>query len=389
MRLRVCVPKVEPTVMDAPDVCPYPECDGRYFKNHQQRCDKPLRDTKCSRVNAMRWKCLRCGRTYRVYPKGVSQAHHSDRLKGLATLFYLLGLSYGGVEDALVALECPLSKTSVYRDVQAAGENVRELRQTWLQQQAGKVRIVGGDPTHVRCSGKDVVVGVVVDDERGITLDIVLLENERTETLKTWLLPMLERVGAQVLTTDDANGFKEVADEAGVRHQICRRHVTTNVLTFIAETAQQVWENPPAVPEELTLSLDHLLADLELLEWIMLGHPGHGARLLEELYLRYAHAPAPKKAEHATLWYRMRNHILHLWDNWSRLTCYLTLRHSEGLEINPTNNAAERAIGWAVKDRYRTMRGYKRQPSILNVTSLTAWLLEQRVGYNMSPLFAA
>jgi len=218
MRLRVCIPKVEPTVMDAPDVCPYPDCDGRYFKIHQQHCHKPLRDTKCNQVNALRRGCLRCGRTHRVYPKGVSQAHHSDRLKGLATLFYLLGVSYGGVEDALVALECPLGKTTIYRDVQAAGENVRKLRQAWLQQQAGKVRGVGGDPTHVWCSGKDVVVGVVVDDERGITLDSVLLENEQTETLKTWLLPMLELVGAEVLTSDDADGFKEVADEAGVHH---------------------------------------------------------------------------------------------------------------------------------------------------------------------------
>jgi hypothetical protein len=36
MRLRVCILKVEPDVMDAPDVCPYPDCDGRYFKIHQQ-----------------------------------------------------------------------------------------------------------------------------------------------------------------------------------------------------------------------------------------------------------------------------------------------------------------------------------------------------------------
>jgi len=132
-----------------------------------------------------------------------------------------------------------------------------------------------------------------------------------------------------------------------------------------------------------------LLADLELLEWIMLGNPGHGARLLEEMYLRYAHAPAPQKGERATLWYRMRNRVLHLWNNWQRLTCYLTLRHSQNLEINPTNNASERAIGWAVKERYRTMRGYKRKRSILNVTGLIAWLLDQPAGYDMSPLFAS
>lgn len=389
MRLRVSIPRIEPGVMEAPDVCPYDDCDGRYFKPHQQNCDKSVRDTKYDRVNAMRRECLRCGRTHRVYPKGVSGAHHSDRLKGLSVVLYLLGLSYGAVEDALAALECFLGKTTVWRNVQAAGKKVRELRQAWLQQQAGKVRVVGGDPTHVRCGGEDVVVGVAVDDERGITLDIVLLENERTETLKTWLLPLLELVGAEVLTTDDADGFKEVADEAGVRHQICRRHVTNNVLAFIAEVAKQVWQGPPPVLEELTVSPDQLLVDLELLEWIMLGHPGHGAKLLGEMYLRYAPAPAPKKGERATVWYRMRNRILHLWNNWNRLTCYLTMRHSEGLEINATNNGSERAIGWSVKDRYRMMRGYKRQRSILNVSTLSAWLSEQPLGYDISPLFAA
>jgi hypothetical protein len=85
----------------------------------------------------------------------------------------------------------------------------------------------------------------------------------------------------------------------------------------------------------------------------------------------------------------MRNHILHLWNNWDRLTCYQTLEHTEGLKVDATNNCSERAIGWAVKERYRTMRGYKRERSILNVTGLTAWLIDQPVGYDMSPLLAA
>ena len=149
--------------------------------------------------------------------------------------------------------------------------------------------------------------------------------------------------------------------------------MTNNVLTFIAEVAEQVWEDPPPVLEESTVSASQLLADLEWLEWIMLGHPGHGAKLLEEMYLRYAHAPAPKKGERATVWYRMRNHILHLWNNWDRLTCYLTMRHSEGLEINATNNGSERAIGWSVKDRYRATRP---------TTTPTVWIPVTRRPYN-------
>jgi hypothetical protein len=31
MCLRVNIPQVDPTVMDAPEVCPYEDCDGEYF----------------------------------------------------------------------------------------------------------------------------------------------------------------------------------------------------------------------------------------------------------------------------------------------------------------------------------------------------------------------
>jgi hypothetical protein len=81
--------------------------------------------------------------------------------------------------------------------------------------------------------------------------------------------------------------------------------------------------------------------------------------------------------------------VLHLWNNWKRLTRYRDLKHRKDLDIDATNNAAERAIGWAAEERYRTMRGYKRQESILNVTGLTAWLFDQPAGYELSTLFGS
>jgi len=83
----------------------------------------------------------------------------------------------------------------------------------------------------------------------------------------------------------------------------------------------------------------------------------------------------------------MRNQVLHLWDHWHRLTCYRTLRHRKGWRVDETNNTTERAIGWSVKERFRTMRGYKRLDSILNVTALSGWLTARPAGYDMSPLF--
>jgi hypothetical protein len=70
----------------------------------------------------------------------------------------------------------------------------------------------------------------------------------------------------------------------------------------------------------------------------------------------------------------MRNLFLDRWNLWPRLTFYRTWKDSNGHPIlDGTNNADERAIGWWVKERYRTMRGYKRERSALNVSRLIAY----------------
>jgi hypothetical protein len=65
--------------------------------------------------------CLSCQRTFRVYPRGVSAAQQSSNLKALNVLLYVLGLSYQGVSDLLDALGQPVSKSTAYNNVQAAG----------------------------------------------------------------------------------------------------------------------------------------------------------------------------------------------------------------------------------------------------------------------------
>ena len=57
--------------------------------------------------------------------------------------------------------------------------------------------------------------------------------------------------------------------------------------------------------------------------------------------------------------------------------------------VPETSNTKEQVIGWTIKERYRTMRGYKRGESILHVGMLTAWLREAPGGRDMSALFAS
>jgi hypothetical protein len=102
VELRVNIPQADPTVMGAPEVCPYGDCDGEYFTIHQQYCEKPLRDPEYDQVSAMRCECLHCQRTHAVSRK-VREAKRSDRLRGVAVLLHRLGISYRGVEGLLTA----------------------------------------------------------------------------------------------------------------------------------------------------------------------------------------------------------------------------------------------------------------------------------------------
>jgi len=240
MRLSVRISPVEPGVYELPKRCPHPNCDGKHFQKHQAHCAKAIRDPKHEAVEAQRYLCLRCGGTFRVYPKGVSRAQQSDALKAFSVLLYVLGLSYGAVSDALDALQILLgkalflSKTTVYRNVQASGQETRHLRWAWLQQ-GRRIRVIGADLTRVQCQGESLVIGVVVDDLKGIELSVDILDDETAETQVAWLRQIAEQVGAEVLVSDDADAFKIVADELGLAHQVCRAHVTGNVLDKVAE----------------------------------------------------------------------------------------------------------------------------------------------------------
>ena len=92
MRLSLILPPVQPAIYPEVSTCPHAGCGGRHLQ-HWQAVPKPLRDTQFSEVVAQRHRCLRCGRTFRLYPVGVSHDQRSARLKGVAVMFYVLGMS--------------------------------------------------------------------------------------------------------------------------------------------------------------------------------------------------------------------------------------------------------------------------------------------------------
>jgi transposase-like protein len=90
MRLRILLAKVNPEAIPVPTRCTYPGCGGR--KVHLRlEVTKSLRDTVYHEVQVHRYECLKCQRTFRVYPEGATRAQTSQWVKGLAVMLYLLG----------------------------------------------------------------------------------------------------------------------------------------------------------------------------------------------------------------------------------------------------------------------------------------------------------
>src|SRR5258708_6350033 len=121
MRLKLILPVVDPEQFEEPTHCSDPQCSGKRFLPWQE-VKKNLRDSEYEEVTARRYKCLRCGRTFRVYPQGVQSGQISQRVKGMGVMLYLLGLSYGAAALMLEALAVGVRKSSGYRAVQATAE---------------------------------------------------------------------------------------------------------------------------------------------------------------------------------------------------------------------------------------------------------------------------
>jgi len=288
-------------------------------------------------------------------------------------MLYVLGLSYGAVAIVMEALGTGIGKTSVYWAVQAAAEKVPGMKQQKLLN-GYRTKAVGADVTSVRCNGKWIPIGISVDAINGMTLSIDQLPGEDAEQLKAWLAPILDAVDADVLVTDDADGFKTVADETGRAQQVCKSHVLRNTEALVEELSASIRTGQDPSLEAISMTSEQALADLALLNTLIHSRQPEDQPQLELMYERYANARKPGNGKKYDVAFRMRNLFLDRWNLWPRLTFYRTWKDEYGnLNLDGTNNHCERSIGWWIKERYRTMRGYKREQSALNVSRLIAF----------------
>jgi len=266
-------------------------------------------------------------------------------VKGLAVMLYLLGLSYGAASILLEALGVYLCKSRIYDAVQAAAQRVPGLKRHNVFEGV-RTPALGGDVTSVKCHGHWLPLGLTVDDLTGLVLTVDELSGEDAQTLQDWLAPIAEQVGAELLVTDDADGFKTVAEELGLEQQVCKGHVKRNTDELIASLQAALAQGAEQSLAALGITPEQAGADLERLRHLILTRQPEGQAELEVLHDRYRGAPPPRKGQTASLAYRLHLLFLDRWNVWPLLTRYRTWRGPHGETIDGTNNACVRPSGF-------------------------------------------
>lgn len=376
MKISLLIPPVNHTPAHRPRACRY--CAEPILHRHAT-LKKPIEDHRLSEVIVCRYKCTSCGKTFRHYPCGITPKNQSQRTVVLAALMYALGLSCSAASHLLGALGADVSKMSVWRDAQEAGEALREKRP------AGRVRMLGADESVFKVRGKEVVVGFVFDGVSGETLGFEVLFAGDGRAFREWLEPYAKEMGAEVIVSDDNYSYGVAAAELGLSQQLCIAHVRK----YVARRAGSILEQAEKEYDEQDEKLKKLAEDLEALKGVLKELSEEGARQIRRLHRGYLWAAPPRRkgqgTKEATAAYRMRMLTLEVWSKWHKIRLHLSRPE---LGLDGTNNASERGISKS-KVRYKSMRGYKSNEGMNNGIALTQWLYSGADEHDLSKEMAA
>jgi hypothetical protein len=345
--LRYILPSVE-GVLRLERRCPH--CGRPNGRIHSAVRHRAISDTRVTRIPQQRMQCPWCKTTWTLRPRGVEAGcRRSRRLVGLGVVLYMLGLSDRAVEKFLPLLDCRGGKSSIDRDVKAAGERACDLHR---QAPRLRVRVLGVDGTGAAMAGKDrgllFLVGI---GPGGGLIAVEPIHEEETQKVRQHVALVMAEVGAEELRTDEHSVYEGIVPEG--HHRLCLTHwrkskgkravdllreAEAQEAPFEAQTMRELLEllrkkpRAPTVPEEL-----------------------------ERLVRRYIYA---RKG----LPWKVNQLLQHVERTWEKVS---------DDPVDPTNNATERMIGLTFKIRSKTMRGFKSDQKVLTHPILSSFLRGQ------------
>jgi transposase-like protein len=323
------LPEVKCFTENRPSRCPY--CPGETFQRWGGAL-REVRDPHIQQVVVYRYRCCRCRRTFRHYPAGVDRASQTQRMRALAAIGWLLGMSYRGTSSFL-GVWVNLERMSIWRDVQQRAKQLERERH-WKP-----VRVLGLDGLYVRGWGKIQPVLVAVDLGDGDPVTLGYVDEKDPQAVKQFLEPLVQRLGISVIVTDDLFSFKVVADQLGLEHQVCQFHLRR----WVGRTLHELKQTIP--PEWLWVIEETKILIKEL--------PIQGDRRLLQLWRQIPETRQGRNGSELSPLDQLRFLLVRLAQNWARYRVF-----DWQPDVPWTNNPTEQVIG-KMKMRARTVRGYK------------------------------
>jgi transposase-like protein len=323
-----------------------PHCHRANGNIHSGVRRRAIRDPRASRIPQRRMKCPWCGLTWTLRPGGIGAGRHrSDRLIELGVLGYMLGLSYRKAEAFLAAWGCPSGKSSVERDVAAAGRRAEQLHA------AGRgvhVRVLGVDGTGAAMAGRHAGVLFFVDVADRRLLCVAWAQETEPAKVRRHVARVMAAVGAEELRTDEHSVYEGIVPEG--RHRLCLTHWRKSKGKRAFDLHRQ------ALVEDRWLearTMEELLALLRLQP-----RPPTVPPTLERLVRRYINARRGLPG-------KINQLLQHVERTWQKVS---------DDPVDPTNNATERIIGLTLKIRAKTMRGFKNRQKVVQHAYLASFL---------------
>lgn len=323
------LPEVKRKTENRPKACPH--CRGEILQRWG-KVKKPVRDNRIRQIQVYRYRCCGCRRTFRHYPQGVDQADQTQRLRKLAALYWVLGMSLRSVPMAISAFGIKLSHMTVWRDIQEQADKLQQSRH-WQG-----VRVLGVDGAYPLCQGKKRSVLIAVDLGNGQPMAIGQVQESNPQAVRRWLEPLVKRLGVSVIVTDDLASFRKVAEKLDLEQQICQFHVRRWVGGALRELRKTVPKDWLWVLDEIKDLLDEL--------------PPEGSKRLFELWKLIPERRVGQTGARSPL-EQLRHLLIRLSEHWHSYRVF-----DWQSDVPWTNNGTEQTIG-RMKMRSRTVRGYK------------------------------
>lgn len=331
------LPEVKVIAEQRPKKCRY--CEGKTFQRWGGSIRK-VKDPQIKEVLVYRYRCCLCQRTFRHYPAGIDHCQQTQRMRYVAAMGWVLGLSYRGLSGLYTAFGISISRMTAWRDVQNHG------RKLLAKLQHKEAQVVGVDGAYVLGWGKKQPVLVLVDLGTGQPITVGYVDEKDPQAIKKFLEPLVKQLGIRVIVTDDLYSYKQVADKLQLEHQICQFHVRRWVGGALHELQESL------SPEWLWM--------IDEVRQIIGELPIEGDKRLVTLYRQLPPSQMGRAGAEYTSLDKLRSVIIRLAENWFRFRVF-----DWQPDVPWTNNPTEHVIG-RMKMRARTVRGYKTWPGMLS-----------------------